>query len=49
MAGDWLGRDGHLADAALATGEAAGRRAADRAGEAAGRGGRGATTLAGHG
>jgi len=49
VAGDWLGRDGHLADAALATGEAAGRRAADRAGEAAGRGGRGATTLAGHG
>lgn len=31
VAGDWLGADGHLADAALATGEAAGRRAADRA------------------
>lgn len=27
-AGDWLGGDGHLADAALATGEDAGRRAA---------------------
>ena len=49
VAGDWLGSVGHLADAALATGEAAGRRAADRAGEAAGRGGRAAATLAGHG
>lgn len=28
VAGDWLGGDGHLADAALATGEEAGRRAA---------------------
>lgn len=54
VAGDWLGSDGHLADAALATGEAAGRRAADRAagvspGAAAGRRGRAAATLAGHG
>ncbi len=31
VAGDWLGPGAHLADAALATGEEAGRRAADRA------------------
>jgi len=31
VAGDWLGHSAHLADAALATGEQAGRRAADRA------------------
>ena len=28
VAGDWVGADGHLADAALASGEDAGRRAA---------------------
>jgi hypothetical protein len=27
VAGDWVGPEGHLADAALASGEAAGRRA----------------------
>jgi phytoene dehydrogenase-like protein len=32
VAGDWLGGDGHQADAALSTGEAAGRRAAEHAG-----------------
>jgi phytoene dehydrogenase-like protein len=31
VAGDWLGPGAHLADAALATGEEAGRRAAERA------------------
>ncbi len=31
VAGDWLGPGAHLADAALATGEQAGRRAAERA------------------
>jgi glycine/D-amino acid oxidase-like deaminating enzyme len=31
VAGDWIGPDGHLGDAALATGETAGRRAADHA------------------
>jgi phytoene dehydrogenase-like protein len=31
VAGDWLGREGHLADAALASGEAAGRRAVEQA------------------
>ncbi|HET6954320.1 MAG TPA: NAD(P)-binding protein [Acidimicrobiales bacterium] len=31
VAGDWLGPDGHLADAALSTGETAGRLAAERA------------------
>jgi glycine/D-amino acid oxidase-like deaminating enzyme len=31
VAGDWVGPAGHLADAALASGEAAGRRAADLA------------------
>ena len=31
VAGDWLGGAGHLADAALATGEEAGRRAARHA------------------
>jgi hypothetical protein len=33
VAGDWLGPDGHLADAAIVTGEEAGRRAAVRADE----------------
>ena len=33
VAGDWLGPAAHLADAALATGEEAGRRAAERADE----------------
>jgi thioredoxin reductase len=31
LAGDWVGRQGHLADAAFASGEAAGRAAAQRA------------------
>lgn len=31
LAGDWVGPDGHLADAAFASGEAAGRAAAQRA------------------
>jgi thioredoxin reductase len=36
VAGDWLGPDGHIADAALATGEAAARRAVDHAASVAG-------------
>lgn len=48
VAGDWLGDEGHLADAALATGEAAGRRAAERA-VGAGRAVPAGSKLAAHG
>ena len=47
-AGDWVGPTGHLADAALVSGEAAGRLAADRA-AAATTGGAGAGNGAGSG
>jgi hypothetical protein len=39
VAGDWVGPVGHLTDAALVSGEAAGRRAAERAVRAGGRAG----------
>ncbi len=48
VAGDWVGRDGHLGDAALATGETAGRRAADHA-EGGGRTRPRGVTMATHG
>lgn len=48
VAGDWIGPDGHLADAALATGETAGRRAA-KAAAGTGRSGRMGATMATHG
>jgi hypothetical protein len=34
VAGDWVGPEGHLADAAIASGERAGRRAVDDLGRA---------------
>jgi glycine/D-amino acid oxidase-like deaminating enzyme len=48
-AGDWIGSRGHLADAALASGEAAGRRAAAHADAAGGVGTAAATRLGAHG
>ncbi len=48
-AGDWVGPTGHLADAALVSGEAAGRLAADRAAAATTGGGAGAGNGAGSG
>ena len=49
VAGDWLGREGHLADAALATGETAGCRAAERTAASDGRRGPDGARLASHG